>query len=114
MNLRNLYRIGVVALLVQAGVAAWAFSQTGLLATVPTHWGPDGEVDGYGPAWLSFGLVPVISVAVVAMFGLIPRIEPRRQNLQLTHKAAVPVDHGTKDIKGQNLRLACHGPQYAR
>lgn len=87
MNLRNLYVIGLVAVLVQVGVAAWAFSQTGLFATVPTHWGPDGEVNGHGPAWLSFGLVPVISVAILAMFGLIPRIEPRRTNLQLSASA---------------------------
>lgn len=87
MNLKLLYGIGLAAVLVQLGLAAWAFGQTGLDATVPIHWGPDGQVNGYGPAWFAFLLSPVISLGMAVLLGLIPRIEPRKQNLALSASA---------------------------
>jgi immunity protein, SdpI family len=82
MNLRGFYVIALVAIAIQLALAAWGFAQVGFNGTVPMHWGPDGQVDAYGPAWLSFLVAPAVSAGIAALLGLIPRYEPRRENLQ--------------------------------
>jgi uncharacterized membrane protein len=82
MNLRNFYIVAATGIAIQLVLAAWGFAQVGFDATVPNHWGPDGQVDGYGPAWLSFLMAPVVSIGIAALFGFIPRFEPRRENLR--------------------------------
>ena len=87
MNLRRLYLIGIGAIVVQLLFTAWGFAQVGFDAQVPTHWGADGQVNGYGAAWWGFTLAPAISAGLLLMFGAIPRIEPRRENLRLSASA---------------------------
>jgi len=81
MNLRP-------AILVSAAVLAFevVLAAVGLLlvepgAQVPIHWGADGQPNGYASPLVAFGLTPLITVGVVALFWVIPRIEPRAQNL---------------------------------
>ncbi len=81
MNLRSFYRLAGVVVVVQLVVAAYALARVGLSARVPIHWNAAGEADGYGPAWLGFLLTPAITLGLVGLFALIPRIEPRRTNL---------------------------------
>jgi uncharacterized membrane protein len=81
MNLRSLYRLAAVTIVLQVLVALWGFAQVGLTATVPIHWNTAGEPNGYAPAWLGFLILPVITAGMVALFAVIPRIEPRRANL---------------------------------
>jgi len=71
------------ALFVLASVAIGliALAEVGPTAMVPVHWGLDGQPDGYGPAWLSLLVVPVMQVGLVALLAVIPRLEPRRANL---------------------------------
>jgi uncharacterized membrane protein len=82
MNLRRFYLLSAAALVVMVATGAWGLAQVGLHATVPTHWNVQGEVDGTGPAWFAFLMIPAITVAIVALMALIPRIEPRRENLR--------------------------------
>lgn len=91
MNLRSFYRLSAVLILAQFAVAIWGLAQVGLTATVPIHWGADGNPNGYGPAWLGFLLSPFISLAMVGLFALIPRIEPRRANLVRSSSAYTTV-----------------------
>jgi uncharacterized membrane protein len=81
MNLRRFYVLGAITVAVQLAVAVWGLAQVGFTATVPIHWNAAGEPNGYGPAWMGFLLTPAITAGLVALFGLIPRIEPRRANL---------------------------------
>jgi uncharacterized membrane protein len=47
-----------------------------------THWGVDGEVNGYmGKFWGIF-LLPVVSLMIAFVFLLIPRIDPLRENIE--------------------------------
>ena len=62
-------------------------AQEGLTATVPVHWGVDGTPDGYGPAWLSLLVVPVMQLGLVALLAVIPRFEPRRANLARSRRS---------------------------
>jgi uncharacterized membrane protein len=91
MNLRRFYRLGAVAIVVELVVAGWGLVQVGLGATVPIHWNAAGEPNGYGPAWLSFLLVPAMTAGLVALFAVIPRVEPRRVNLQRSSAAYLTV-----------------------
>jgi uncharacterized membrane protein len=91
VNLRSFYRIAAVLIAVQLVVAVWGLARVGLTATVPIHWNAAGEPNGYGPAWLGFLVSPVISLGLVGLFALIPRIEPRRANLLRSSRAYLTV-----------------------
>jgi len=82
MNLRRFYLISGISLVAMLAVSAGGLAQVGPDATVPTHWNVQGEVDGYGPAWFAFLMIPVITAGIVGLMALIPRIEPRRENLR--------------------------------
>ncbi|HYO42613.1 MAG TPA: SdpI family protein [Candidatus Limnocylindrales bacterium] len=82
MNLRRFYLISGIALTAMLGVSAWGLAQVGPDATVPTHWNIQGEVDGYGSAWFAFLMIPAVTAGIVGLMALIPRIEPRRENLR--------------------------------
>jgi uncharacterized membrane protein len=82
MNLSTVYRVGAIVLGAMLVAAAWGLAQVGPQAQVPIHWGPSGEPDAYAAAWISFLMTPVLTGAVIALFAVIPRIEPRRANLQ--------------------------------
>lgn len=82
MNLRRFYLLSGLALGVEVVVALWGWTRVGLDASVPIHWGVNGEPDGFAPAWLAFSLGPVITMLVVGLMALVPRIEPRRENLR--------------------------------
>jgi uncharacterized membrane protein len=56
-------------------------------AQVPTHWGVDGEPNGWATALVGFSIMPLITAGIVALFAVIPRIEPRRRNLERSANA---------------------------
>ena len=87
MNLSTVYRVGAIVLVAMLLAAAWGLVQVGPHAQVPIHWGPSGEPDVYAAAWISFLMTPVLTAAVIALFAVIPRIEPRRANLQRSGSA---------------------------
>ncbi len=79
----------VAAFLVIASlaIAVVALAQVGVAATVPVHWGPDGQPDGYGPAWISLLVIPAIQVPLVALLAVMPRFEPRRRDLARSRRS---------------------------
>jgi uncharacterized membrane protein len=87
VNLRGFYRLTAVVLVLMLAVAGWGLATVGIDAQVPIHWGVSGEANGYGPAWLGFLLTPAITLGLVALFAVIPRVEPRRQNLERSGSA---------------------------
>lgn len=95
MNLRRFYRLAGIVLVLQVAVAGWALARVGLTARVPIHWNAAGEANGYGPAWLGFLLTPVITLGLVGLFAVIPRIEPRRANLRRSTTAYTTVAMAT-------------------
>jgi len=82
MNLRSFHVVGGIALLAMLAVAAWGIAQVGAGAQVPIHWNVQGEPNGFAPAWLGFLLIPAITAGIVVLMTVIPRIEPRRENLR--------------------------------
>ena len=47
---------------------------------IPTHWGVNGEVNGYGGKFEGLLLIPLVSLAIYLLFLFIPRIDPARAN----------------------------------
>lgn len=91
MKLRTLVTIGVLLLLAMLAVSAWAWPQIPDDARVPVHWGPSGEADGYAPKWVGLLGIPAIAAGVLALLVVIPRIEPRRVNLERSSTAYTAV-----------------------
>lgn len=48
--------------------------------TVPSHWNAAGEVDGTMPKAIGLSLLPLLMIGFCALFALLPRIDPLREN----------------------------------
>jgi len=70
----------VVAILLFA-LSGWAWLQLPGDASIPVHWGVDGQPDRYGGKWEGLLLMPLIFVGISVLFAFIPRIDPRRGNI---------------------------------
>ena len=82
MNLRPFYRLSGAILVAMLVVSAWGLAQVPADAQVPVHWGPTGEADGFAEPLIAFLATPLIALALVGLLVLVPRIEPRRENLE--------------------------------
>lgn len=91
MNLRPFYRVAAASLAVQLLLGGWGLARVGASARVPIHWNAAGEPNGYGPAWLAFLLLPGVTVCLVGLFALIPKVEPRRANLLRSSRAYLTI-----------------------
>lgn len=52
---------------------------------VPLHFGASGEVDGWGAKWQAL-LLDVLPLALLALFYLVPRIDPKGHNYERSGK----------------------------
>jgi uncharacterized membrane protein len=89
MKLRPLAVVAVASVVAMFAISAWAWGQVPDDAQIPIHWGIDGRVNGYGPKWVGFLLVPAIGVVLGAIFLGLPRIEPRREHIVASTRAWV-------------------------
>lgn len=62
---------------VLAGVLLW----NRLPDPMPSHWNAAGEIDGYMSKFWGIFLMPVISLALVGLFLVIPHIDPLKANI---------------------------------
>jgi uncharacterized membrane protein len=70
-----------IAPLVIVAMFAFSFAVVGHLPDqVATHWGLDGEPDGWMGPWGAAFSVPLITVALWALLLGLPRIDPRKEN----------------------------------
>lgn len=51
-----------------------------------SHWNSQGQVDGYTSKFWGLFLMPIISVGMLLLFILIPRIDPLKSNIQQFRK----------------------------
>ena len=82
MNLRSFYRVSAIVLACELALALYGVWVVGPDQQVPVHWGTDGEADGWAAALAGFAVMPLITAGIVALFAIVPRIEPRRRNLE--------------------------------
>ncbi len=91
MNLRPVAIAAVIATGVMLAMAAWAWGQIPAGAEVPIHWGLDGQPDGYASKEMALLFTPVLATGLAALLYLLPRFEPRAQNLARSGPAYVQV-----------------------
>lgn len=48
---------------------------------VPSHWGADGQVNGYVPKFWGAFLMPFVTLFMLVLFMVIPRIDPKKENI---------------------------------
>ncbi len=70
------------ACIIAATVAATALLYPALPETMITHWGADGAPNGFMDKAVAVSIVPVMAVAILALFAAIPRIDPLRKNIR--------------------------------
>lgn len=89
MKIRTLLTIGGAIVVAMLLLSAWAWPQIPEGAEIPVHWGPSGEPDAYGPKWMALLGLPAVAAFVIALLAVIPRFEPRRENLARSSPAYV-------------------------
>ena len=67
----------ITMLFVAAMWAASAVLYPRLPANIPTHWGIDGRVDGYGPRWVGLFLLPAFALGMLGLLRLLPVLSPK-------------------------------------
>jgi uncharacterized membrane protein len=87
MNRRPMILYSAAVVAAMALLSAWAWTQLPAGAQIPIHWGIDGRVDGYASREVGLFLLPLVAAAVAAMLAVIPRVEPRRANLERSGRA---------------------------
>lgn len=69
------FLMSAVLLLATLALAAWFYPR--LPAVIPTHWGPSGEADGFGPSATIF-MWPALIAATMALFAVLPTVSPQK------------------------------------
>ncbi|MDH5242538.1 MAG: SdpI family protein [Chloroflexota bacterium] len=87
MNRRPMIVTSIAIVTAMFLISAWAWLQLPADAQVPIHWGPDGQPDGWADKTVGLLLLPFLASGVAALLAIIPRIEPRRTNIERSGKA---------------------------
>lgn len=67
----------LIAIAVLAGVLLW----NRLPDPMPSHWNAAGEIDGYMSKFWGIFLMPIMTVALLGLFLVIPHIDPLKANI---------------------------------
>ena len=78
VNKRLYLILGLVCLL---NLAAHLYFYPQMPDIIPTHWGADGTVNGYGPRWTML-ILAVLPLACLALFAIVPRMDPKGANYE--------------------------------
>src|SRR6266705_1621373 len=87
-------RKGYPFVLVGATLILSAIAYPRLPDRVPTHWNMHGQVNAYGPKWVSTLVFPAILLGLWGLLRFLPTIDPRRANyakMQSTYDLVVNV-----------------------
>lgn len=70
-------------------LSIWGWLGTGPDAQIPVHFGLDGTPDRMGGKIEGFILLPALAIGLSALFGLMPLIDPRGQNIRRSEPAVL-------------------------
>lgn len=71
--------IGVLGGSVALAMSLWLWGE--LPATVPVHWGADGQPDSFAPKSWGLMITPILALIMPVVIGISARIDPRRSNI---------------------------------
>jgi uncharacterized membrane protein len=95
MNIRTPLIVSMLAIGAMLAVAGWGWTAIPTHAQMAVHWGIDGRPNGYMPRTIGLLMLPCVNVFLSALFAILPRIEPRRANLQSSRKLYLAGWYGT-------------------
>lgn len=84
---RPLLIVGFLLLAASLAFTGWAWLQIPDGALVPTHWGLDGQVDGWMKKMPGLLITPGLMLLVTVLFLALARAEPRQNNLLRSREA---------------------------
>jgi uncharacterized membrane protein len=67
---------GLVCLVVMVAFSAYVYPM--LPEQVPSHWGINGQVDGYSPRLVAATFAPLLALLLVVLREVLPRFDPHR------------------------------------
>jgi uncharacterized membrane protein len=70
----------IAGLLVAAAFAISVYYYPQMPGLMASHWGIDGQVNGYMPKLWALFLMPAVSLAMLGLFVLLPKIDPLKAN----------------------------------
>ncbi|PZP27674.1 MAG: hypothetical protein DI603_21300 [Roseateles depolymerans] len=74
-----------------AGLGLWAWQQLPPGAAVPVHFNAAGQVDGWAAPLPGLFLLPVLALALLGLQSLLPRVDPKGDNLRKSGKALATI-----------------------
>lgn len=77
----NRTTLAVIAILLALSALAGALAWPRLPEQVASHWNAQDQVDGTMPRFWGVFLMPLMTVVMVALFLVIPRIDPLKENI---------------------------------
>ncbi|WP_327051788.1 SdpI family protein [Halomicrococcus gelatinilyticus] len=80
MKLRTQYIVALALAVLSAALSAYYYPQ--LPETMATHWNASGQVDGSMPKSRAAFLVPAMTVALVGLFAVVPKVDPLGENIR--------------------------------
>jgi len=80
MKLTKAQLIAPLIVLASYAVACWFYLQ--MPEQIASHWGTDGQVNGYMSKFWGLFIMPFISTFIYFLFLAIPKIDPRKKNIQ--------------------------------
>ena len=69
-----------------AAVSAWAWNAIPDAAQIPVHWNFDGNPDRFGSKVEALLVLPGMAIAITALLIVLPRLDPRRANVDASAK----------------------------
>jgi len=84
MRMRISEIIAVVIILLSVAMGIYFYPQ--MPERVASHWNAQGLVDGYMSRFWGLFLMPILSVGMLLLFVLIPRIDPLKANIEKFRK----------------------------
>ncbi len=87
MNLRTPLMISGILILAMFLLGGYAWIQLPADQQIPVHWNAAGEADRYGGKFEGLMLLPIIGAGTIVLLAVIPRIDPKRINIERSGKA---------------------------
>lgn len=86
MNMRPLLIANVGLIVGMTALSAWAWNVIPDGAQVPVHWNIEGHADRYGSKAEALFAMPAVAAVLTALLLFLPRIDPRRTNIEASGK----------------------------
>ncbi|MFH1405245.1 MAG: SdpI family protein [Patescibacteria group bacterium] len=80
------YSTAIISILIFISFFMAAYLYPYFPQSVASHWNVNGQVDGYMPKFWGLFLMPLISIVMMVLFILLPKIDPLKKNIQKFQK----------------------------